>query len=141
MTAPPSPAGNVDDPPLVAYKRVLQQVLALRPSGTRQRLAEAMGKNRSFVSQLTNPTNPTPVPAQHIELIFDICHFAPAEREAFLAAYRRAHPRRLRLPHEHHRARRISVEVPDLGDEERNRRLDAIVTEFAAKIAHLLHDI
>ena len=135
------PMIDTDDPPLVAYKRVLQQVLALRPSGTRQRLAEAMGKNRSFVSQLANPANPTPVPVQHIELIFEICHFSHQDREAFLAAYRHAHPRRLRSPHEHHRLRRISVEVPDLGDEDRNRRLDALVAEFAAKAAQLLHDL
>ncbi|WP_029007021.1 hypothetical protein [Azospirillum halopraeferens] len=126
--------------PLVAYKRILQRVLNLRPSGTRQRLAEAIGKNRSFVSQMASPGNPTPVPAQHLEQIFEICHFAPADRDSFLAAYRLAHPRRLRLLHERHRTRRISVEVPDLEDADRNRKLDAIVTEFAARVAQLLHD-
>ncbi|MGQ9368919.1 hypothetical protein [Azospirillum sp. ST 5-10] len=140
MSEPRKTAAVPADPPLVVYKRILQQVLNLRPSGTRQRLAEAIGKNRSFVSQMANPAHATPVPAQHLEQIFEICHFAPAERDAFLAAYRRAHPRRLQLLHGHHRTRRVAVEVPDLGDEARNRTLDAIVAEFAARVAQLLHE-
>ena len=40
---------------VAAYKRILADVLDRRPSGTRQRLAAALGKNRSFVSQITNP--------------------------------------------------------------------------------------
>ena len=65
-----------------------------RPSGTRQRLAGALGKNRSFVSQITNPAYATPIPARHIETIFEICHFSPDERQPFLDAYAAAHPRR-----------------------------------------------
>ena len=76
------------------YKRLLQQVCDNRPSGTRGRLALALGTNRSFVSQLVNPVYPMPIPAQHLETIFEVCHFSPAEREAFLAAYDRAHPGR-----------------------------------------------
>ncbi len=33
-----------------AYKAVLKRVLDARPSGTRHRLAIALGKNRSFIS-------------------------------------------------------------------------------------------
>ncbi len=69
-------------------------MLDRRPSGTRQRLANALGKNRSFVSQISNPAYPVPIPAPHIEIIFDICHFSPAERQAFLDAFQRAHPNR-----------------------------------------------
>ena len=54
-----------------AYKRVLADVLDRRPSGTRQRLAAALGKNRSFVTQITNPAYPVPVPVQHLSVIFD----------------------------------------------------------------------
>jgi len=35
------------------YKRIFKEVLDSRPSGMRIRLAHAMGKNRSFVSQIT----------------------------------------------------------------------------------------
>ena len=51
---------------LVEYKRVLEEVLNNRPSGTRMRLATALGKNRSFISQISNPLYPTPIPAIHL---------------------------------------------------------------------------
>ena len=94
MSSPAKPEAGA--PTVAAYKRVLQDVLERRPSGMRQRLAVALGKNRSFISQISNPTYPTPIPAQHVEAIFEICHFSPPERERFLDAYRQAHPQRLR---------------------------------------------
>ena len=124
-----------------AYKRVLQEVLDGRPSGMRQRLAEALGKNRSFISLISNPSYPTPIPVQHIESIFEICHFSPRERERFLVAYRRAHPRRLQLlKEEHDRLRQLTITVPDLGTDVRNRQLEAIVKEFADNVARLLRE-
>ena len=124
-----------------AYKRVLQEVLDSRPSGMRQRLAEALGKNRSFISLISNPGYPTPIPVQHLEHIFEICHFSPRERERFLTAYRTAHPRRLQLlKEERDRLRQVTVAVPDLGTEARNRQLDAVLKEFADKIARLLRE-
>ena len=51
---------------VAAYKRLLAAILERRPSGTRQRLAAALAKNRSFVSQITNPAYPTPIPASHL---------------------------------------------------------------------------
>ena len=62
------------------YKRLLQEVCDNRPSGTRGRLAVALGTNRSFVSQLVNPVYAMPIPAQHLETIFEVCHFSPAWR-------------------------------------------------------------
>lgn len=124
-----------------AYKRVLQEVLDSRPSGMRQRLAEALEKNRSFISLISNPAYPTPIPVQHVERIFEICHFSPRERERFLAAYRAAHPRRLQvLKEEGERLREVKVVLPDLGTDARNRRLEAIVKEFAEKVARLLRE-
>ena len=125
---------------VAAYKKVLQQVLDSRPSGMRQRLAQALGKNRSFISQISNAVYPTPIPAQHIESIFEICHFSPREKEQFLAAYRNAHHRRLELLKGHHRTRRVTLSMPDLGDEQRNRQLETIIMEFAEKIARVLQD-
>mgnify|MGYP000606055132 CR=1 FL=1 len=48
---------------VAAYKRMLADIIEKRPSGTRQRLAAALAKNRSFVSQITNPAYATPIPA------------------------------------------------------------------------------
>ena len=77
---------------VVTYKAILKRVMDNRPSGTRQRLAGALGKNRSFISQITNPAYATPIPARHVETIFEICHFSPDDRQLFLEAYARAHP-------------------------------------------------
>jgi hypothetical protein len=60
------------DPSAVAeYKRILQQVLENRPAGPGCVLAEALGKNRSFISQIANPSYSVPIPAAHIERIFE----------------------------------------------------------------------
>jgi hypothetical protein len=136
MTLPARPEGAPEH--VAAYKRVLQEVLDNRPSGMRQRLAEALGKNRSFISQISNPAYPTPIPVQHVESIFQLCHFSPKEREAFLSAYRRAHPRRLQLHRERERVRRVTLALPDLGDEAKNRRLETMLAEMAEQLAQLL---
>ena len=124
------------------YKGILQKVIETRPSGTRQRLAGALGKNRSFISQITNPAYATPIPAQHIETIFEICHFSPDDRRRFLDAYRAAHPRRGRAPvaREGARLRPHTVYLPDLGDEGRNRDLDRMVGEFIQRLTRLIGD-
>lgn len=129
-------AGAGDD--LVAdYKRLLRAVLDNRPSGTRQRLAEAIGKNRSFISQITNPAYPTPIPVEHVERILDLCHFSGRERQHFLDAYQRAHPRRSRSLGGGEGMRSVTLAVPDLGSEERNREFDQTVGDFVRRLGRL----
>jgi hypothetical protein len=125
---------------VAAYKQVFREVLDRRPSGMRQRLAEALGKNRSFISQISSPSYPTPIPAQHIERIFEICHFSPQDRDRFLEAYRQAHPRRLRVIGHQERHRRTTLTLPDLGDDCRNRKLESAVNEFIERIIPLLRE-
>lgn len=122
---------------VTAYKAVLQAVLDKRPSGTRQRLAAALGKNRSFISQISNPAYSVPIPARHLEAVFEICHFSVDERKTFLAAYEQAHPRRLKLVKDAAPTRELSVKLPDLGDEARNRELERVVEEFIHKVGRL----
>lgn len=130
---------NDDVPNATAdYKRLLQQVCDNRPSGTRGRLALALGTNRSFVSQLVNPVYPMPVPAQHLETIFEVCHFSPAEREAFLSAYDRAHPGRRDAGETPAATRAISLTVPDLGTARRNKAFDDMMAEYAHHLARLV---
>ena len=117
------------------YKVILRQVLDNRPSGTRLKLAAALGKNRSFVTQITNPAYLVPIPAKHVAIIFDVCHLSGTERAAFLDAYGRAHPGRLRAPHREPHNRTITVTVPDLGDDKKNRALEQLVVDFAARLA------
>jgi hypothetical protein len=119
---------------IAGYKTLLRDVLDRRPSGTRQRLATALGTNRSFISQISNPAYDVPIPAQHLGTIFEICHLAAGERAAFLAAYARAHPRRLLAPVPSDRERIVVLRVPDLGAVA-NRAFDA---RLEAAVAHLI---
>ncbi len=132
---------EADSAAVAEYKRLLQEVLESRPSGTRRRLAEALGKNRSFVSQITNPTYSVPIPARHIEAIFDICHFLPNERSQFLDTYGRAHPRRLSSAAETQpRWRELTLRLPDLRNAAKNRQLDELIKETAQRVTRLLED-
>ncbi|BAM90298.1 hypothetical protein S58_43130 [Bradyrhizobium oligotrophicum S58] len=124
--------------PLAEYKAILRAVIDSRPSGTRQRLAEAIGKNRSFISQIVNPAYATPIPLQHLETIFHICHFSPHEQQAFLIAYRAAHPGRLDGAETQRPMRRLVVELPDFGDVALNAHADRIITGVARGIAALI---
>ncbi|MFN4140695.1 hypothetical protein [Aestuariivirga sp.] len=131
-------AGGSAPDAVSAYKRMLSAILDMRPSGTRQRLAGALAKNRSFVSQITNPAYPTPIPATHLEQIFEVCHFSAAERKDFLTLYATAHPKK-RLA-EPARNATFSVELPDLGSVARNRRLHGLVSGFVREIARLIDE-
>jgi len=127
--------------PVAGYKQVLQRVLENRPSGTRQRLATALGTNRSFVSQMSNPAYAMPIPSQHLDIIFELCHFSQAERAEFRDAYARAHPDRRDGGGAAMRTRVISVTVADLGDAAKNRALDETVARLAQAIGRLADDM
>lgn len=139
MAKPDKLAGAQADA-MMQYKDILRQVLDERPSGTRQRLAVALGKNRSFVSQIANAQYATPIPARHLDAIFEICHFSRDSRERFMSAYARAHPVRLAHPARRLKLRRHTMMLPDLGDAEKNRKLDALVADFVAKIVRIVDD-
>ena len=124
--------------PVKTYKQLLQSILEQRPSGTRRRLAERLGKNRSFISQFSNPSYKTPIPSQHLDMIFEVCHFSPRQKQDFMQAYEAAHPRRVKVTETHITTRQITIEVPDLGTESNNRQLDRLITEFATTTTRLL---
>ncbi len=130
----------LDLPAVSLYKRVLQEVLENRPSGTRLRLAEVLGKNRSFISQISNPAYNVPIPARHVERIFEVCHFSPAQRAQFLEAYAQAHPGRMPASVQEPRVREIQLTVPDLHHPERNRHLEDLLADVAIRIARLFED-
>ena len=130
-------ASEIDEA-VARYKTILQRVLDTRPSGTRQRLAGALGKNRSFVSQIANPSYATPIPSVHLETIFEICHFSPEDRSRFLNAYGEAHPRRLPPAPHNRRLRPHTIYLPDLGEEARNHELDRVIGDFVQRITRLI---
>jgi hypothetical protein len=131
----PQVSGTVAD-----YKRILSDVIDKRPSGTRQRLAAALGKNRSFVSQITNPSYAVPIPAAHLDIIFEVCHFSAEERRIFIAAYLLAHPNRPAPVHAAHKVKAHTVYLPDLGDDDRNARLHTLISDFVRQVAKLLEE-
>ena len=126
---------------IAAYKQILRTYIDRRPSGTRQKIALALGKHKSFVSQITSPAYPAPVPARHLGTIFDLCHFSPEERASFMAAYRAAHPRRSQAvrpaapgPEEHV----IQIRVPALIDPRLQRELEETIRQMANRIIALV---
>lgn len=132
-----TPREGIEDQ-IRAYKLVLSKVLETRPSGARQRLADALGKHRSFVTQITSPGYATPIPQKHIATIFSVCHFSPAERDAFMAAYRGAHRGKLEIGDPAPRTRHLTLLVPELGDAKQNAAFDKAVTEFIGKMSALM---
>ncbi len=120
-----------------AYKVLLSAIIDKRPSGTRQRIADALGKHRSFITQITGVAYPTPLPERHLDTIFSLCHFSPEEQSSFLKAYDAAHPDRATRLTERHRRRQVSITVRDFGDDHKNRKFDEAIAEFALKMSEL----
>lgn len=129
-----------DAGPIAAYKAILRDAIDRRPAGMRARIADALGKHKSFVSQLSNPIYPMPIPARHIETIFEICHFSPEERRAFMKAYERAHPHAGAEPVQENNGSRktISLDVPELRDPRKQRALESLLRDVAERLARLL---
>ncbi len=111
--------------PVAIYKALLRDLIDRRPSGTRQRIAVALGKHKSFVSQITNPAYAVPVPAKHLATIFELCHFSQDERISFLEAYGRAHPGRdlHAAPSPAESPLTLTIDVPPLKDPRRREEL------------------
>jgi hypothetical protein len=136
----PAVEGQGEEGAVADYKAIFKAVLDKRPSGMRLKLAQVMGKNRSFISQIANPTYPVPIPVQHLNTIFEACHFSPAERAAFLKAYGRAHPRHVGRLGGVPRERTVSLHLTDLGSRKRNAQLDALLHDFARRLVGLLQE-
>jgi hypothetical protein len=138
-----APKMKVADPgPIAAYKSILRDCIDRRPAGLRARIASELGKHKSFVSQLTNPIYPMPVPARHLETIFEICHFSAEERRSFMKAYTRAHPEKVPegTPLESGAStvrKTITIEIPELGDPRKQRKLELLVREFVERLGDL----
>ena len=126
---------------VAAYKRLLQEFIDRRPSGLRLKIAKAIGKHRSFVSQITNPSYPIPVPARHLETIFRICHLAPEERQSFMAAYEAAHPRQprdaRRLARRVRERRVIEIDLPVVDDPALEREMEEFLRHMARQLEKL----
>ena len=109
----------------------------------RQKLAAALGKHKSFISQITGPSYAMPIPVAHLQTIFEICHFSPAERKAFLASYSAAHPAR-RKPLQNIDAparianRILHLEIPLLADPGQQKAAEELLKEFVGQMFALI---
>lgn len=91
-TGPVPEKPDENDDLIGAYKDLIRSYLAIRPSGLRKKISDAIGTNRSFVTQITNPNYRVPIPSQYILKIMDVCHLSAVERSNFMKAYLAAHP-------------------------------------------------
>lgn len=128
------------DDPVAAYKARLRALVARRPSGTRQKMAAAIGTHPSFISQITNPGLRVPLPAQHIPTIFKVCHFSPEEQAEFLVLYARAHPAQFSAIEDLAEIERdvIRIPVPDLGDPALRSVAETMIRNIAEQVFALI---
>lgn len=129
--------GNLDA--LSSYKTLLRELIDRRPSGTRQRLAEAMGTHKSFISQVINHKHRVPLPAQHIPALFRTCHFTEQEQRLFLDLYRQAHPTQATGLDDFTDVERnvLRIHLPDFDDGETAAEVETTIREVADRIIRL----
>jgi len=124
------------------YKKVFQQLINMRPSGTRNKIAKAIAKNKSFVSQITNPAYSVPIPAKHLETIFNICHFSLKERETLLKYYIAAHPNyqyRIESPGTQSATQsKLVLDIPVLKDPVEQEKVESLIRNFAQQLFELM---
>jgi hypothetical protein len=130
-------AGEAKQELIRAYKSLLKEAVEARPSGIRLRIASQIGKNKSFVSQITSPNYKTPLPEKYVEPILEVIHLTKRERERFLDAYHRAHPRARGHPAEAPagETRILKLELPKLESRRMENRIDQLVLQFARNLS------
>jgi hypothetical protein len=123
---------------IAGYKSLLRSFIERRPSGLRGRLALALGKHKSFVSQIANPAYAVPIPAGDLPTIFEVCHLSAQEREAFLVLYRRAHPKRgCRLAAPGPRGHELRIAIPEFRSAITAREVEALILDLSARIIRM----
>lgn len=129
---------SVPADPVKLYKARLSALIDKRPSGTRQRIADALGKHRSFVTQILSTAYATPLPAKHVPIIFTVCHFNAEEKRQFLEDYHAAHPEKRGEVDGGATLRHMSLMVLDFRDDEKNRQFDEAIADFAHRMAAIM---
>ncbi|MFP3921063.1 MAG: hypothetical protein ACLFU3_05075 [Dichotomicrobium sp.] len=127
---------------IIEYKTLLRQYIDRRPSGTRQKLAEAFGTHKSFISQIINPTYRVPLPAQHIPALFRVCHLNAQEQRDFLEVYARAHPGQYGAIEDLASVEKdvLRIPLPEFDDPERRQQVEQLIKDFAERVIALMRD-
>ena len=124
---------------IAAYKTTLRRFIDQRPSGIRRKIAEVTGTHKSFISQITNPSDTTPLPARHIDAIFAVCHLSPDEKQTFLKEYHSAHPGHTELrkaPRRH--TRTLHLQVPVLENQRKQKALESLIQDAVRRLYDLV---
>jgi hypothetical protein len=122
------------------YKQILRVYLDQRPSGVRQKIAQVLGTHKSFVSLITNPSDPTPIPARHIEAIMDVCHLSAGERQGFLESYNQAHPDQVAPTRSHLHFKTLHIQVPVLKSHRKQESLELLIQDTVRRLYNLFAD-
>ena len=136
MTA--APGRDVKAANVAAYKTILRNILE---EATLRHPATARHRTRQepqFHFAHVQPGLSAPISAPHLEIIFEICHFPPAQKRLFLEFFERAHPNRSRQVRESPSLRSLKLEVYDFGDEKKNRAFDELVRQTTRRLAQLI---
>lgn len=138
MAVEPAAERDAATAAVARYKSLLQGFIDRRPSGMRGRLARALGKHKSFITQITSPAYQAPIPAGDVPTIVSVCHLSPEEREAFLEAYRLAHPARAkRAKIGVNEAHEVRIALPPFRTAATARHVEAMIVDFAARVIKL----
>lgn len=120
------------------YKAMLQELIDRRPAGLRGQLAAALGKHKSFISQITNPTYRVPIPSRDLQTIFDICYLSTEERETFLDLYNRAHTTNIELSGLEKRVTsEIKISLPAFDNPALTKEVQNLIQEFSERLIAL----
>jgi hypothetical protein len=127
---------------IAEYKALLRTYLDRRPSGTRQKLAEAYGTPNSYISQIINPSYRVPLPAQHIPALFRVCHLSPEEQRAFLDVYARAHPGQFAAMEELASFEEdvLRIPMPKFSDPAQRKQVEQLIKGYAERIVAIFQD-
>ncbi len=71
-------------------------------------------------------------------MIFAVCHFSAGEKREFTRLYQAAHPKK-QVGSSPERPV-LTVQLPDLGDEEKNRKLLGLVSGFVRQVVKLIDE-
>ena len=129
---------------IAAYKTTLRRFIDQRPSGIRRKIAEVTGTHKSFISQITNPSDATPLPARHIDAIFAVCHLSPEEQRAFLKEYHAAHPGHTEhaavrgVPRRKRPTRTLHLRIPVIEDERKQKALESLLRDTVRRLCDLV---
>lgn len=127
------------DDAVAAYKVELRAIIDRRPSGTRQKLAEAFGTHKSFISQITNPVYRVPLPAQHIPALLRVCRLSDDEERRFLTLYAAAHPAQSSAIRELASIEDnvLRIPIPDFDKPQVRAEVEELIREFSERVITL----